>query len=60
MTDADALRGATAATRTVHVADAITEYILDIADATRGHDGVSLGASPARRSACCAWPRRRR
>jgi MoxR-like ATPase len=46
VTDADALRRAAAATRTVHVADAITEYILDIADATRDHESVSLGASP--------------
>ena len=46
VTDADALRRAVAATRSVHVAGPITEYVLDIAGATRSHEGVSLGASP--------------
>jgi MoxR-like ATPase len=46
VTDADELRRAAAATRSVYVAEAITEYILEIADATRIHEGVSLGASP--------------
>ena len=44
--DAQELRRAVAAIRTVHVAPAVTEYLLDIAEATRAHEGVSQGASP--------------
>ena len=46
VTDADHLRAAIAATRTVHVAEQLVEYLLDVVDATRTHDGVTLGASP--------------
>ena len=40
------LRAALAAVRSCHVAPAIHEYLIDIAEATRTHDGISLGASP--------------
>ena len=33
-------------TREVHVSDAVRSYIVDIAEATRSHPGVFLGASP--------------
>ncbi len=41
-----AVRHAIAAVRTVHVSDALAEYLLDIVAATRDHDGLVLGASP--------------
>ena len=44
--EATDLRGAIAAVRSVHVAPAIVEYLLDLAHATREHQGVTLGASP--------------
>lgn len=44
--DSDELRRASIAIRDVHVAPAIVDYVLDIVQATRVHDGVSLGASP--------------
>ncbi len=44
--DSDELRRAATAIRTVHVAPAIVEYVLDIVAATRADDGVTLGASP--------------
>ncbi len=46
ITDAATLRAAVAEVRTVHVAEAVQEYLLDIVEATRTHEGVSLGASP--------------
>lgn len=42
----DDLRSAVSAIRICHVAPAIHEYLIDIAEATRTHEGVSLGASP--------------
>lgn len=44
--DIGAVRGAIAAVRTVHVADAVADYLLDIVDATRDHADIELGASP--------------
>ena len=49
-----------AAVRRVHCADSVLDYVLDVADATRAHPGVVLGASPARASACCTLRRRTR
>jgi MoxR-like ATPase len=34
------------AVRKVHCADSVLDYVLDVADATRNHPGVALGASP--------------
>jgi MoxR-like ATPase len=34
------------AVRKVHCAHTVLDYVLDVADATRGHPGVALGASP--------------
>ena len=44
--DADDLRRAGLAVRQVHVSAPILDYLLDIVDATRAHEGVALGASP--------------
>lgn len=46
VTDPDALRGAQAAVRRVHCAAPLVEYVLDLADATRRHPGLTVGASP--------------
>jgi MoxR-like ATPase len=46
ITTPDGILEAMAAVRTVFVAPAIVEYILDIGAATRRHPGVALGASP--------------
>ena len=35
-----------AAVRRVHCAHTVLDYVLDVADATRNHPGVALGASP--------------
>jgi MoxR-like ATPase len=35
-----------AAVRRVHCANSVVDYVLDVADATRVHPGVALGASP--------------
>jgi MoxR-like ATPase len=35
-----------AAVRSVHCAHSVLDYVLDVADATRAHPGVLLGASP--------------
>jgi MoxR-like ATPase len=37
---------AMAAVRRVHCAHTVLDYVLDVADATRNHPGVALGASP--------------
>ena len=34
------------AVRGVHCAQSVLDYVLDVADATRSHPGVVLGASP--------------
>ena len=34
------------AVRKVHCANSVLDYVLDVADATRNHPGVALGASP--------------
>jgi MoxR-like ATPase len=34
------------AVRGVHCAQSVLDYVLDVADATRAHPGVVLGASP--------------
>jgi MoxR-like ATPase len=40
------LRATIAAIRRVHCAHSVIDYVLDVADATRTHPGVALGASP--------------
>jgi MoxR-like ATPase len=40
------LARATTAVRHVHCAHSVLDYVLDVADATRNHPGVALGASP--------------
>src|SRR2546421_4668650 len=40
------LADAMAAVRHVHCAHSVLDYVLDVADATRNHPGVALGASP--------------
>ncbi len=40
------LAAAMAAVRHVHCAHSVLDYVLDVADATRTHPGVALGASP--------------
>jgi MoxR-like ATPase len=35
-----------AAVREVHCASTVRDYVLDVADATRNHPGIALGASP--------------
>lgn len=40
------LAGTMAAVRRVHCAHSVLDYVLDVADGTRNHPGVSLGASP--------------
>ncbi len=44
--DTAMLRAAIATVRQIHVADPVTEYILDIVAATRTHPQIELGASP--------------
>ena len=40
------LRGMIAAVKTVHVADPLKSYLVDIAEASRRHAGIELGLSP--------------
>jgi MoxR-like ATPase len=44
--DAEAVRRAILAVRGVHVSDALRRYVLDLAQATRTHPDLRLGASP--------------
>ncbi|MGC4108762.1 MAG: MoxR family ATPase [Thermomicrobiales bacterium] len=44
--DVDALVKAQEATKEIHVADGVRQYIVALVDATRHHDDVFLGASP--------------
>ncbi|MFC5382237.1 AAA family ATPase [Aquipuribacter nitratireducens] len=44
--DADTVRRAISAVRTVHVSDALRRYVLDLVGATRRHPDLRLGASP--------------
>jgi MoxR-like ATPase len=46
VTSPDELAGTIAAVRRVHCAHSVLDYVLDVADATRTHPGVVLGASP--------------
>jgi MoxR-like ATPase len=46
ITDPESLAAAIAEVHNVPVHELITEYVLDIATATRSHAGISLGASP--------------
>ncbi len=46
VTDAQTVASAIEAIRSVHVAPAINDYIVSIADATRTHPDLRLGASP--------------
>jgi MoxR-like ATPase len=45
-TDVGQLTAAIAQVRRVHVEPAVADYVLDVADATRSHPDVVLGASP--------------
>ena len=46
VTEPNALRDAIARVRRVHCEPTVADYVLDVADATRGHPDVVLGASP--------------
>lgn len=46
VTDTTDLAATIAAVREVHVAGALTDFLLDVVEATRAHEGVTLGASP--------------
>lgn len=46
VTDAAGLLQAQQAIRGVHVSDAVADYIIAIADATRRHSQLAMGASP--------------
>jgi MoxR-like ATPase len=46
VTTPDELVDTMAAVRAVHCAHNVRDYVLDVADATRSHPGVVLGASP--------------
>jgi MoxR-like ATPase len=59
VTSADELISASVACAGVHVDDEIAEYIVGIADATRNHPGLVLGASPRASIALAAMARAR-
>jgi MoxR-like ATPase len=46
VTSPDELATTIAAVRMVHCAHTVRDYVLDVADATRNHPGIVLGASP--------------
>jgi MoxR-like ATPase len=46
VTDAQEVAAMIAACRTIHVAEALKRYIVEVVRATRTHGGVELGASP--------------
>lgn len=46
VTDPTALRAAMAHVRRVHCEPAVADYVIDVAEATRHHEQISLGASP--------------
>ena len=46
VTNLDGLRTAQATVRRVHRSEAVADYVIDLADATRNDPAVSLGASP--------------
>jgi MoxR-like ATPase len=46
VTTPDELADVMEAVRHVHCAHSVLDYVLDVADATRNHPGVALGASP--------------
>ncbi len=46
VTDAAEVRALTAYARSVHVSPAVEEYVVDLAQATRAHPALRLGASP--------------
>ncbi len=46
VSDAATIRGLIETVRAVHVADAIKDYVVSIAEATRTHPEIKLGASP--------------
>ncbi|MDX2380042.1 MAG: MoxR family ATPase [Acidimicrobiia bacterium] len=43
---ADEVRGMIQAVKTVHVADPLKSYLVDLAEASRRHSGIELGLSP--------------
>jgi MoxR-like ATPase len=46
VTSPDELAATIASVRMVHCAHTVRDYVLDVADATRNHPGIVLGASP--------------
>jgi MoxR-like ATPase len=46
VSDAATIRGLIETVRTVHVAGPVKDYVVSLADATRGHPELRLGASP--------------
>ena len=48
VTDPDRVAAAQAAVHTVYCAPAVIEYVLDLAEATRSHPDLTVGASPRR------------
>jgi MoxR-like ATPase len=46
VTEPEALARAQAAVRAVHCGPEVADYVIDVADATRAHPDVSIGASP--------------
>lgn len=46
VTDAAEIRELTAYARSVHLSEAVEEYVVDLAQATRAHPALRLGASP--------------
>jgi MoxR-like ATPase len=54
------VRRLVATARSVWVSDAVKQYVVDLAGATRASSDLRLGASPARPCTCCGPPARRR
>jgi MoxR-like ATPase len=46
VSDAAAIRALIEAVRSVHVAEPVKDYVVSLAEATRNHSGIRLGASP--------------
>ena len=46
VSDAASIRALIEAVRSVHVAEAVKDYVVSLAEATRNHPGIRLGASP--------------
>ncbi len=55
--DPNGLAECQSATASLHVASAVEDYVLDIAEATRASAVGDSGISPPRRNRCSPWPR---